>query len=320
MRRIPTLAAAALGLLLLAACSGQQPDTQRPPAPGGVSVQASSATSAHVMWGQAAKQDGVTRYEVFRAGVRVKTVGAGTTMVDIGGLSASSTYTFTVRALDAAGNASPAGKEVAVTLPAEVPDDHKAPSAPGSLRAVADGARAATLQWGVARDNVRVTSYDIYQGQSKIHTVGGNATAAHLTGLRPATVYTFTVRARDGADNASPPSPSADLTTASAPGQGPSTEPTAFTATARTAKGERAVELAWTVPRTGGEVKEYQMYLDGRLTTTIAYGAAAPRDRATYRFVVTEKAGTSYAVKIRARLPDGDWGTFSAERTVVTPR
>ncbi|MEV0090895.1 fibronectin type III domain-containing protein [Streptomyces sp. NPDC050738] len=316
MRRIPTTAVAALGLLL-AACSAKQPDTQSPPAPGGVTAQASSATSAHVMWGQAAESDGVTRYDVYRAGIRVKTVGATTTMVDIGGLKASTAYTFTVRALDAAGNASPPSSPVPVTLPAQVPDDHKAPTAPGSLRVRADGARAATLEWGAARDNVRVTSYDIYQGQSKIHTVGGNATAAHLTGLRPATVYTFTVRARDGADNASPPSPSADLTTGPAAGQGPSTEPTAFTATARTKDGERGVELAWTVPRTGGEVKEYQMYLDGRLTTTIAWGADAPQSRAAYRFVVQDKPGTRYAVKIRAQLPDGDWGTFSAERTVV---
>jgi chitodextrinase len=316
VRRIPILAAAALGLLLTA-CSGTRPDTQAPPAPGKVTVQASSATSAHVMWGRAAKSDGVTRYEVYRTGVKVKTVPATTTMVDIGGLTASTAYTFTVRALDAAGNVSPPSGPAPVALPAQVPDDHKSPTAPGSLRAQADGARAATLVWGSSRDNVRVASYDIYQGQSKIHTVGGNATAAHLTGLRPATVYTFTVRARDGADNASTPSPPADLTTASAPGQGPSTEPTAFTATGSTAKGERAVELAWTVPRTGGEVKEYQMYLDGRLTTTIAWGAAPPQDRATYRFVVQEKPGTSYAVKIRAKLPDGDWGTFSAERSVT---
>ena len=251
MRRIPAIAAAALGLLLTA-CSGQRPDTQAPPAPGGVTAQAGTATSAHVMWRQAAKDDGVTHYEVYRAGVRVKAVPATTTMVDVVGLKPSAAYTFTVRALDAAGNASPPSSPVPVTLPAQVPDDHKPPTAPGGLRVQADGARAATLVWGGSRDNVRVASYDIYQGQSKIHTVGGNATAAHLTGLRPATVYTFTVRARDAADNVSKPSPAADLTTASAPGQGPSTEPTGFTATARTTKGERAVELAWTVPRTGG--------------------------------------------------------------------
>ena len=60
------------------------------------------------------------------------------------------------------------------------------------------------------------------------------------------------------------------------------------------------------------------MFLNGRLTTTVAWGAAAPQDRAAYRFVVREKPGTRYTVKIRAKLPDGDWGTFSAERSVVT--
>ncbi|WP_406112972.1 fibronectin type III domain-containing protein [Streptomyces sp. NBC_01014] len=309
---------AATACLLLTACGGGgQPHTRGPSTPAGVSVQASSATSAHVMWTPDATADGVTGYEIFRAGTKARTVGAGTTMVDIIGLRPSTAYEFTVRAKNAAGRFSPRSRPVRVTLPARVPDDHRAPSRPGDLRVRAGGAHAATLSWTRSTDDVRVTSYDVYQGQSKIHTVGGDLTTARITGLRPATVYTFTVRARDGADNSSAPSGSVDLTTASAPGQGPSTEPTGFRATARTVKGVRSVELSWVPPDTGGEVTGYQMYLDGKLTTTIVWGAAAPQHAATYTFAVREKPGTTYRVKIRAKLPDGNWGTFSAERTVT---
>ncbi|MFE2374149.1 fibronectin type III domain-containing protein [Streptomyces sp. NPDC059398] len=316
----PFAAAVITGCLLLGGCGGSggtAAHTPSPSAPGGVSVQASSADSAHVMWQPDPAAEKITAYEIFSADSMAKSVPATTTMVDISGLKPSTAYEFRVRARNSAGRLSPLSRAVRVTLPARVPDDHRAPSRPGHLRAVAEGAHAATLSWSRSRDNVRVTSYDIYQGQSKIHTVSGGLTTARITGLRPATVYTFTVRARDGADNSSAPSGGADLTTASAPGRPPATAPTGFHATPRVRKGVRSVRLSWTVPDTGGEVTEYQMYLGSRLTTTIAWGADAPRHTATYTFAAPEKPGTVYRVRIRAKLPDGDWGTFSAERVVT---
>uniref|UniRef100_UPI00211B1235 fibronectin type III domain-containing protein n=1 Tax=Streptomyces sp. NRRL B-24572 TaxID=1962156 RepID=UPI00211B1235 len=106
----------------------------------------------------------------------------------------------------------------------------------GGVRLTADGSRAATLRWSPARDDTRVTAYDVYQADTRIHTVPGTATTAHLTGLRPGTAYAFTVRARDAAENSSPDSTPADLTTAPSPGAPPNTAPEDLTATAT--KGE----------------------------------------------------------------------------------
>ncbi|MFD0022269.1 fibronectin type III domain-containing protein [Streptomyces sp. NPDC058382] len=309
---------AALLLGTLTACGAEaEADTRGPTAPGGVTAQASSATSAHVMWKAATDDKAVTAYEVYRKGEKVRTVTAARLMIDVDGLTASTAYTFTVRARDAAGNLSAPSAAASVTTPAPTPADHAAPTRPVELRGKADGSRAATLSWGGSTDDIGVTSYDIYQEDSRIHSVPGTQTTAHLTGLRPGTVYTFTVRARDAADTSSKDSNAFDLTTASAPGAPASTAPTDLRITS-TAQGKGyAVDLDWKQPETGGEIPAYQLYIGGRLTTTIVWGGKPPAGRANYRLTVSDPRGTRYSMKIRPRLPDGKWGDFSAVRTVV---
>ncbi|MFD3513722.1 fibronectin type III domain-containing protein [Streptomyces sp. NPDC058657] len=312
-------------LLTVTACGGAEAraplDRSKPTTPGGVTAQAGSATSVHVMWSPAADDRGVAAYEVYEKGARVESVAAPDTMVDVERLAPSKAYSFTVRARDLAGNLSAPSAAVTARTPAAAPDDRTPPTTPAGLRGKVAGTGAVTLSWGRATDAGGVTAYDVYQEGSRIHSVRGTETATRVGGLRPGTVYTFTVRARDAAENSSPDSGSVDLTTAPAPGQGPSTAPTELTAAARTAgTGERTVVLSWTPPRTGGDVREYQLYLNGRFATTIAWGAAPPPGPATYTFTVTEPPGTRYSVKLRAKLPDGKWGDFSAARTVTTAR
>ncbi|MFJ2911272.1 fibronectin type III domain-containing protein [Streptomyces sp. NPDC087228] len=309
---------AALLLAALTACgSAPEADTRKPTAPGHVTAQASSATSVHVMWEQASDNKAVTGYEVYREGEKVRTVPAAKVMIDVDGLTASTAYTFTVRACDAAGNLSGPSAAATVTTPAPTPTDHEPPTRPVKLRGTADGSRAANLSWGGSTDDVGVTSYDIYQEGSRIHSVPGTRTTAHLTGLRPGTVYTFTVRARDAADTSSPDSNALDLTTASAPGAPASTAPTDLRITNRVQGKEYAVDLDWKQPETGSEIPAYQLFMDGRLTTTIVWGSTPPTGRASYRLTVADPRGTRYSMKIRAKLPDGKWGDFSAQRTVV---
>ncbi|WP_406275677.1 fibronectin type III domain-containing protein [Streptomyces sp. NBC_00191] len=314
MQRPPTLAAlTCAAVLVLTACGGEDKDTESPTTPAGLTAQAGSATSVHVMWNQATDNKAVTSYEVFQMGTKVKTLPATKQMVDIDRLSPKTAYTFTVRARDAAGNLSKPSAAVPVTTPAPTPEDQKVPTRPAKLTVRAEGGRAATLSWARATDDVGVTSYDIYQEDSRIHSAPGTETTARVTGLRPGTVYTFTVRARDAADNSSPDSNVVDLTTTSAPGKGPSTVPTDLRAAAR--KGN--IDLSWTPPQTGGPVKEHQLFLNGKLATTIVWGAQPPAGTAAYTMTVTDKPGTRYSLKLRAKLPDGKWGDFSAQRTVV---
>ncbi|WKD35857.1 fibronectin type III domain-containing protein [Streptomyces xanthophaeus] len=313
-RSAPTLALclAVAGITGITACTA--PDTEPPPAPAGLTAQAGSATSVHVMWDAAADRDGVTGYQVFEAGRLVRELPAEKTMVDITGLAPQTGYVFTVRAEDAAGNLSGPGPAARVTTPAAKAEDRTAPTAPAATTARATGPRSAQVSWTAAADDTGVTAYDVYQGGVRIHTAGPGESATALNNLRPDTVYTFTVRARDGADNSSPDGPAVDVTTPPASGDGPGTAPAEFAAAASPG----TVTLTWTAPDTGGETTEYELYVNGRPTTVIQFGAGAvPSGRAEHRLTVAEPTGTVWAVKLRARLPDGNWGSFSAERRIT---
>lgn len=293
-------------------------DVQPPAAPRGITVQAGSATTAHVMWNRATDDTEVTGYDVYRGATKVKHVPGGKHMVDVTGLKPSTAYTFTVRARDAEGNVGPAGKELTVTTPAATADDRKPPSRPGSPRGAAEGSRAVTLSWGASTDDQGVASYEIRQGTSKIHSVSGSERETLVTGLRPGTAYRFTVKALDAADNASPASRTVRVTTAAGRDDGRGTAPTDFRAKNREADGAYYIDLAWTPPRTGGAVAEYQIHLDGKTATSLVFGGAAPRKKATHSFYVGKEPGATHRVKLRPRLPDGTWGGYSPERTVTT--
>ncbi|NXY99688.1 fibronectin type III domain-containing protein, partial [Streptomyces sp. BR123] len=193
-------------------------------------------------------------------------------------------------------------------------EDRTPPTAPDRTTARADGPRSAVVSWSAASDDTGVTAYDVYQGGVRIHTAGPAETSTALTRLQPDTAYAFTVRARDGADNSSPDGPAAEVTTPPAPGRGPGTAPADFTAHASPG----GVTLAWTAPETGRPTTEYELHVNGRPVTVIQFGAGAVAGgRMEHRLGVAEPSGTAWELKLRARLPDGNWGAFSAQRRVV---
>ncbi|MFF9202722.1 fibronectin type III domain-containing protein [Streptomyces sp. NPDC014986] len=307
-----------ISLLVVSCRWGGSDDTggERPPgAPTGVTAEAGSATSVHVMWNTVATE--VSHYEVYRGTTKVKEVPGSEHMVDVPRLRPATTYVFTVRARDADGRLGPRSREVRATTPGADTADGTAPTRPAELRGRAVGSGAAQLSWSASTDDRGVVSYDVYQGGTKIHSVGGNQRAAVVTGLRPGTRYAFTVRARDAADNLSPPGATVRLATTGG-ADGRATAPTGFRAGSERSDGAHHLVLDWVPPRVDGVITTYEVRLDGRVATSLVYGGDAPRDRATYRFYVGREAGVTHRVRIRAMLPDGTWGGWSAERTVTT--
>jgi hypothetical protein len=89
------------------------PDTTPPSAPGTPSASNVTSTSVTLTWAAATDDQGVTGYRVLRDGAQVGQT-AALNYTD-SGLAAGTTYSYTVRAVDAAGNVGPDSAAVAVT-------------------------------------------------------------------------------------------------------------------------------------------------------------------------------------------------------------
>lgn len=327
MRRVPLTVPRALAcgaLLALTSCGWGAPTSVQgerlPAAATGVTAAAGSSTSVHVMWNLTTEDPRITRYEVYRGTTKVKEVPGSEHMVDITRLEPSTSYVFRVRARNADGVPGPLSRPARATTPAAVAADRTAPTRPGGPHGRAVGGRAVQLSWTRSSDARGVASYDIYQGTSKIHSVGGAQTAAVVTGLRPGTAYVFTVRARDAADNVSAPSSSVRITTAPGPADDRSTAPADFRATTHRRDGAYFIDLAWTAPEVDGVITEYRIQLDGREVTSLVWGGSPPLGTCNHSFYVGREADVTHRVRIRAKLPDGTWGALSAERSVTTGR
>ncbi|MGW3624903.1 discoidin domain-containing protein [Streptomyces sp. NPDC000880] len=90
-------------------------DSTAPTAPGTPAAVAGFPTVVDLNWSASTDNTGVTGYSVYRDGKLVSA--SGKTSVRLSGLTAGETYSFQVTARDAAGNESPKGGAVEVTMP-----------------------------------------------------------------------------------------------------------------------------------------------------------------------------------------------------------
>ncbi|MFI6291580.1 cellulase family glycosylhydrolase [Nonomuraea sp. NPDC050790] len=88
-------------------------DTTPPSTPGNLRSTATTSSSVSLAWNASTDNVGVSGYDVYRGSTLVNTA-TGTTFTDTG-LTANTSYTYTVRARDAAGNVSPASNAVTAT-------------------------------------------------------------------------------------------------------------------------------------------------------------------------------------------------------------
>ncbi|TRX38676.1 T9SS type A sorting domain-containing protein [Flavobacterium sp. ZT3R18] len=183
-------------------------DTVAPTAPTALAATGTTTTGTNLSWTASTDNVGVTGYDVYQNGV-LKTTVTGTTYA-VTGLTPTTTYNFTVKAKDAAGNISVVSNTAAVTTLTPVVDT-TAPTAPTALAAAGTTTTTTNLSWTAATDNVAVTGYDVYQGATLKATVTG--TTYTVTGLTAATAYTFSVKAKDAAGNISVASNVVNVTT-----------------------------------------------------------------------------------------------------------
>ncbi|RKF03739.1 putative secreted protein (Por secretion system target) [Tenacibaculum lutimaris] len=89
--------------------------------------------------------------------------------------------------------------------------DTTAPTAPTNVAASNITQTSVYLTWTAATDNIEVTGYDVYQGSTKIASV--TTTNFSVSGLTAAANYSFSVKAKDAANNISSSSNTVNVTT-----------------------------------------------------------------------------------------------------------
>ncbi len=183
-------------------------DTSPSTVPTGLTASAASATQINLSWTASTDNVGVTAYKVYRGGTLLPTLGNVTSFSNTG-LTALTSYSYTVAACDAAGNCSAQSTAVSVTTPAAA--DAQAPTVPTGLTASAISTTQVNLSWTASTDNVGVTGYKVYRGGVQVGTPAG--TNFIDTGLTTSTSYSYTVAACDAAGNCSAQSSAASATT-----------------------------------------------------------------------------------------------------------
>ncbi|MGE8211708.1 MAG: glycosyl hydrolase family 18 protein [Stenotrophomonas rhizophila] len=204
----------------LGACDGSgsnQPPTVSLTSPSaGASFTAGSSITVSA---NAADNDGsVSKVEFFRGGTSLGIDTSAPYSVTWANASAGS-HTFKAVATDN-NNAVTSSATVSVTVTA-ASNDTTPPSVPGGLASPSKTATTVNLAWSAATDNSGgsgVAGYDVYRNGSLV----GSPSATQYTdgGLTASTAYTYTVRARDNAGNASAQSGSISVTTAAGGGGG----------------------------------------------------------------------------------------------------
>jgi chitinase len=211
-------------LLNGASCSaGGTADTTPPTTPGTLSSPSKTSTSISLSWGASTDSggSGLAGYNIYRNGATTPTAQTtGTTFTDTG-LVANTTYTYTVRARDGAGNLSTPSNQISVTTNAST-SDTTPPTTPGTLSSPAKTSTSVSLSWGASTDSggSGLAGYNVYRNGATTPTAQTTGTSYTDTGLNANTTYTYTVRARDGAGNLSAPSNQISVTTNTAPPAG----------------------------------------------------------------------------------------------------
>lgn len=235
----------------------QNGDSQAPTAPGNPSAKATSPTNIALTWAASTDNVGVVGYRIVRNSALLTQVGATTSFQDSQALP-NTQYTYTLTALDAAGNQSPASSPATATTPNV--GDSQAPTAPASLSATAISSQQINLSWAASTDNVGVAGYDVYRaanGGAPQKVTSVTTTTYGDTGLKANTQYSYYVKARDTAGNTSDQS---------------------NTATAKTATNKRKSRVFGTVSGSGKKLSGVSITLstnDTKYTTTT-------NDRGTY--------------------------------------
>jgi hypothetical protein len=225
-------------------------------------------------------------------------------------LQAGATYSFSVYAVDAAGNKSAGSNTVTVKLPL----DTEAPTIP-TFSVTSVGTRHISLAWSSTDDSPWI-SYIVTRDGVRISSGWISATSRTFTLLEPGTTYTFTAQARDYFENVA----GGNVSAVSAPFRVATKVNDGSDVTAPTQPssvfadlydGSTEIQVAWgasTDDVTPGNVIIYEMYVNGAhentaIGTTQTTGYGVRGDNVITVIAIDEAGNRSTAGTTRLFIP-----------------
>ena len=187
-------------------------------------------------------------------------------------------------------------------------DDTTAPRAPRNVDVSDIDKTTATVTWDEAIDNVGVTGYNIYLGDSEEALNGEELVTDRsykLENLDAGTSYTVSVEAVDAAGNKSDKA-SADFTTVRDGDVTPPSAPTDLKVGERT---DESITVSWKESTDDTEVTGYRVFVDGEEKADVTE---------TECTVKGLEAGTEYTVSVKAYDAEGNESEASEAVTVTT--
>ncbi|UJF32648.1 pectinesterase family protein [Paenibacillus hexagrammi] len=255
---------------------------------GQVTSSNETQTGLTLTWTHADDNVGVEKYKIYQgdSAVPVATVDGAVTTSDLTSLTPSTSYTFTVEAVDEAGNSSTDGPSVQVVTPAAPSWQAASLTASNTISAQPNQAGpvytatlhdSVTLTWSGATDPIGVTGYAIFQQgvSAPIATVDASSDMYTVVGLTAGASYAFKVEALDDAGCMSTDGPSVEVTL-------PSTDaallPPQHVSVPTLAYDDTSITLVWTKPDNYAEadIADYNVYMDGVKIGSANQNTASP--------------------------------------------
>lgn len=252
-------------------------DTTPPTIPTGLHTTSVLDTSIGLSWTASTDNVGVTGYKIYRNSSLIGTT-SGTSYTD-SGLQPVTGYSYTIVAYDAANNVS----AQSAPLNTQTAFDTTPPSTPTGLQTSGQTDTSISLSWTPATDNVGVSGYNVYRGNTLItSTVGTSYTDS---GLSVNSSYTYRVQAYDSSGNNSVQS--TPLTASTLPDTTPPSSPTNLVSGSQATT---TVDLSWNAATDDVAVTGYRVYRDSTLVTTLSgttYTDTGLHYNTSYHYTVT---------------------------------
>jgi fibronectin type 3 domain-containing protein len=295
--------------------SGSSSNTIPPTAPTNLVATMVSPAQINLSWTASTDNVGVTGYKVERCSgaacanfTQIATPTA--TSYNDTGLSGSTSYSYRVRATDAAGNLSMYSAPTTTATPAPTL------AAPSGLAVAAASSTQINLTWTASTETGGTISGYLVERCSgagcsnfaQIATPAG--TTYNDTGLAASTSYSYRVRATDASSNMSTYSNTASSTTAHS-------SPSAPANLSASAAGPVQINLSWAASaESGGTISQY---LIERCQGPGCSGFAQVGTSPTTSFSDTRLTGsTSYSYRVRASDTLNNLGPYSSTTTAAT--